>query len=120
MGGPLARWGQIGETSFLLFRGSRELRARVSMIQDSYDGGFAAPIAALSYIGFSKRAKIGENKGLPEFASVCFLKHRVSEGEYQFLTSRRGTERKMTPGSAEVISSTGIPRIWSSTPKSGG
>ena len=43
-------------------------------------------MATLSYVGFSKRAKMDHNQGLPEYEAERGLQHRVRRGEYQFLT----------------------------------
>lgn len=88
--GPWEVRSRVGETSYLLWTGSREVAAHASMMKDSYDPGFGAPVATLSYVGFSKRAKIDDNQGLPEYEADCILQHRVRSGEYQFLTRWKG------------------------------
>ena len=47
-------------------------------------------MATLSYVGFSKRAKMDDNQGLPELEAGFILQHRVFSGEYQFLTGWKG------------------------------
>ena len=65
--GPWGDKSRNCETSYQLWTGSREVAAHASMTKDSYDPGFGAPVAALSYVGFWKRAKIDDTQGLPEF-----------------------------------------------------
>ena len=63
--------------------------AHASMMKDSYDPGFGAPVATLSYIGFSKRAKLVEEPA-PEFEAGLIICHRKVDGHYEFLTKWKG------------------------------
>ena len=65
------------------------------MVKDPYDPGlFAAPVATLSYVVFSKRAKMDDNQGIPAFEPDFILQHRVRSGEYQFLTRWKGNREE--------------------------
>ena len=75
--GPCQVRSPIGETRYLLWTGSREVAAHASMMKESYDPGFGAPVATLVYGGFSKGARVDDNQGLPEFEADCILQHRV-------------------------------------------
>ena len=59
------------------------------MMKDSYDRGFGAPVATLSYIGFSKRAKLVEEPA-PEFEADCIIGRRKVDGHYEFLSRWKG------------------------------
>ena len=73
----------------LLWTGVREFTAHASMMKESYDPGFGAPVATLSSIGFSKRAKLVEEPG-PEFEADCIMGNRKVHGLYEFLTTWKG------------------------------
>ena len=46
-------------------------------------------MATLSYIGFSKRAKLLDEPA-PEFEADCIMSHRKVDGHYEFLTRWKG------------------------------
>ena len=59
------------------------------MMKEAYDPGFGASVGTLSYIGFSKRAKLVEEPA-PECEADCIMGHRKVDGHYEFLTSWKG------------------------------
>ena len=87
--GPLDVRSRIGGTSYLLWTGVRELSAHASMMKDPYDPGFGAPVARLSHIRFSKRAKLVDEPD-QEFEADCIMGHRKVDGHYEFLTRWKG------------------------------
>ena len=87
--GPLDVRSRIGETSYLLWTGAREFTAPASMMKYSYDPGFGALVATLSYIGFSKRPKVVEEPA-PEFDVGCIIGLRKVDRHYEFLTRWKG------------------------------
>jgi len=87
--GPLEVRAKIGQSSYMLWTGQREFTAHASMMKDSYDPGFGAPVAALSFVKFGKKAKLVEEEQ-PEYEADCILGHRIREGAYEFHTRWKG------------------------------
>jgi len=87
--GPMEVRRRIGETSYLIWTGTRQFTAHASMMKESFDPGFGAPVADLSYIGFAKRVKKVDEEP-PDYEADCILGHRKVDGKWEFLTRWKG------------------------------
>ena len=98
MGGPVRSQKQ-GRSIYLLWTGSRGVAAHASMMKDSYDPGFGAPVATLFYVGFSKRAKIDDNQASQSMERTAFCSIEYGVGNTNSSLGGKGTGKRMTLGS---------------------